>query len=120
MKLYLDDNLADPALISRLTKAGHDVVRPVDAGLTGASDARHLEHAIFDGRTQMSCDSEDFKDLHRLIVTARGKHHGILLIHFDNDPARDMKPKQVVNALAKLARSGMDLTNQVVVLNHWR
>src|SRR5205814_850229 len=73
MKLYLDDNLADPALIGRLTKAGHNVVRPADVALTGASDARHLEHAIFDNRTQMTCDSDDFKDLHRLIVTACGR-----------------------------------------------
>ena len=120
MRLYLDDNLADPVLVGRLRKAGHDVVRPTDVALGGASDVRHLEHAIFDGRIQVTCDSEDFKDLHRLVITAGGRHHGVLLIHLDNDPSRDMKPRHVVDALTKLEKSGLALTNQVVVLNHWR
>jgi hypothetical protein len=42
MNLYLDDNINKGALAGRLRKAGHSVVVPASAGLTGASDSRHF------------------------------------------------------------------------------
>jgi hypothetical protein len=42
MKLYLDDDSAKTVLVTRLKKAGHDVVIPTDVHLRGASDPRHL------------------------------------------------------------------------------
>ena len=65
-------------------------------------------------------DSEDFQDLHELIGTAGGSHHGILVVRKANDPARDMRPRHIVGALRKLEQSGLGLTNQLIVLNHWR
>ena len=120
MRIYLDDNLAALALAGLLQKAGHDVVRPIDAGLVGAGDARHLEHAVRHGLIAMSSDSGDFEDLDRLILTCGGRHPGILVVRYENDPKRDMKPKHIAAAVGKLERSGTALRSQVVVLNHWR
>ena len=120
MKLYLDDNLADHTLAALLTKAGHTVVRPLHVGLTGATDPRHLENAIRQGIVSLTSDRRDFQDLHDLILTSGGGHPGILLVRYDNDPTRDMKPKHIVAALGKLKRTGTAMVNQLFVLNQWR
>jgi hypothetical protein len=50
MKLYLDDDSADPLLVKLLTKAGHDVVIPAQVGHMGKKDSQHLMFAIGAGR----------------------------------------------------------------------
>jgi predicted nuclease of predicted toxin-antitoxin system len=120
MKIYLDDNWANKALVEMLRKAGHTIVLPAEVGLRGASDARHLTCAIGAGLATLTADSEDFLELDALILSAGGTHPGILVVRFDSDPRHDMKPKHIVAALANLEQSGMNITSQVVVLNQWR
>src|SRR5262245_47646049 len=120
MNIYLDDNLSDRTLASLLVRAGHVVVRPADVGLTGAKDPRHLNHAVRAGLVFLTADDEDFHDLHDLIVGAGGSHPGILLVRYDNDPKKDMKPQHIVRAIRNLEQAGVDTTSQVVILNHWR
>jgi len=120
MNLYLDDNRTDPRLAALLLRAGHTVVRPADVGLGGAPDARHLRHAIRNGLILLTADRIDFRDLHDLVVDSGGTHPGILLVRFDSDLKRDMKPRHIVAAIGRLERSGLDCTNQVVILNQWR
>jgi hypothetical protein len=55
-----------------------------------------------------------------LIQAAGGKHAGILIVRYDNDVGRDMKSKDVVIAVGKLERSGLEVANQTHILNHWR
>jgi predicted nuclease of predicted toxin-antitoxin system len=120
MKIYLDDNLTDRTLAALLTKAGRMVVQPAAAGLAGASDPRRPEYAIRQGLTVLTSDCDDFRELHQLVLTAGGSHPGILVVRFENNPARDMKPKHIVAAIGKLIRSGSPVTNQFIVLNQWR
>ena len=120
MNLYLDDNLSGRTLAAMLARAGHQVVRPADVGLTSATDILHLDHAIRAGLVLLTSDRRDFRDLHRLIGSASGKHSGILIVRYDNDPKKDMKPQHIVRALRRLEQSGTDLTSQLIVLNHWR
>ena len=120
MNLYLDDNIDDILLATLLTRAGHTVVRPADANLSGAPDPRHLEYAVRQSRVLMTRDHEDFQDLHELILTANGIHPGILVVRYDNDSTRDMKPKDIVTAIRKLEQTGLNPTNQFIILNHWR
>ena len=120
MKIYLDDNLTGRTLAALLMNAGHTVVQPTAAGLAGASDARHLEYAIRNGLAVLTRDRDDFRELHQLVLTAGGGHPGILVVRFDNDPTRDMKPKHIVAAIGKLVRSGTPVVNQFIVLNQWR
>ncbi len=90
MNLYLDDNRSGDELAALLVKAGHQVVRPAEVSLAGASDARHLEYAIRTNLAVLTADRIDFWELHDLILTAAGSHHGILVVRFDNDAKRDM------------------------------
>jgi predicted nuclease of predicted toxin-antitoxin system len=120
MNIYLDDNISDRKVAGALRKAGHTVVRPADFGLSGRSDVRHLEYAIRASLVVLTKDSDDFRDLHQLVETSSGAHPGILLVHEDNNPKRDMKAKDIVRAIAKLERSELSLTTPLLVLNHWR
>ena len=43
---------------------------------------------------------------------------GILIIRFDNDPTRDMTPRHIVTAIARLESAGVPSENQVHILHH--
>ncbi len=120
MRVYLDDNMADPVLVVLLRNAGHTVTIPADVGQSGRSDAKHLEYALRTGFVLLTQDRKDFTDLHDLVLAAGGNHAGILLVRSDNDRKRDMKPRVIVRAIAKLEAAGLALRNTIHVLNHWR
>ena len=65
-------------------------------------------------------NARDFTLLHDLVLASRGGHPGILLVHFDNDPTRDLTPKGTIAAIAKLESSGVRISNEIHVLNQWR
>ena len=120
MRIYLDDDTVETLLVRLLRRAGHDTELPADAGLVGAADVIHLRHAIRNDRILLSHNFRDFENLHYLISDAGGRHRGIFLIRKDNDPRRDMTPRGVVNAIARLLAAGLPIENGFHVLNHWR
>jgi hypothetical protein len=120
MRLYLDDDTASPLLAKLLRKAGHDVQLPADVGMSGVPDAVHLTHTIGDDRICVTKNHDDFWVLHNLIARARGHHPGIFVVRQDNDPTRDLTPKGIVNAIAKLAAAAVPVRDEFTILNHWR
>jgi predicted nuclease of predicted toxin-antitoxin system len=120
MNLYLDDDTAERRLVTLLSNAGHVVVVPASVQLSGASDARHFIYAMQHALVLVTRNHDDFLDLHEVIRTGHGTHPGILIIRFDNDPMRDMTPRHIVTAIARLVSAGVPLENQVYILNHWR
>jgi hypothetical protein len=120
MRLYLDDDTAAAVLIRAVRQAGHDVQIPADVGLRGAADPIQLTHAIRDARVLLSRDYRDFEPLHLLVREARGHHAGILVIRRDNDPRRNVAPRDVVRALGNLAAAGVPLADEYIVLNAWQ
>ena len=120
MRIYLDDNTTDSRLVTELRKRGHDVVEPTDAFLGGASDARHFVYAIEKRLVILTRDADDFRNLHLIVIASRGEHPGIFLVRFDNDPTKDMKPGGMAAAVDRIDASGLPLSNQLFVLNHWR
>ncbi|MCY3023268.1 MAG: DUF5615 family PIN-like protein [Planctomycetota bacterium] len=119
MRLYLDDDSADPILARFLRQAGHDVELPVEAGSRGARDAAHLTRAILQNRVLLSRNYADFRALHTLVLAAQGHHSGILIIRSDND-ARDMKAYEIAKVLARLQAAKVALPDEITVLNQWR
>jgi predicted nuclease of predicted toxin-antitoxin system len=120
MNLYLDDDTADRQLVRRLSRAGHVVVVPAEVNLSGAPDTRHLIHAMRQSLILVTRNHDDFLDLHEVIQVARGTHPGMLIIRFENDPTRDMTPRQIATAISHLETAEVPLANQVYILNHWR
>ena len=120
MTLYLDDDSASRQLALGLRKAGHHVSTPADLGTSGAPDPIHLTRAIQDGRVFLTRNARDFTLLHDLVRASGGRHPGILVLHFDNDPTRDLTPRGIVAAIARIEASGLPISNELHLLNHWR
>jgi hypothetical protein len=120
MRLYVDDDLASPLLAQLLRRAGHDVRLPAELAMTGNHDADHLRQAVREGRVCLSCNYRDFEFLHLLVLETQGHHPGILIGRLDNNPRRDLKPRDIVRAIAKLETANVALTDQYIILNHWR
>jgi predicted nuclease of predicted toxin-antitoxin system len=120
MNIYIDDDSASRQLSTLLQKDGHKISIPVDQATSGAPDPVHLTQAIRNHQILLARNARDFSLLHELVITSGGSHPGIVLLHFDNDPTRDLTPKGIVAAIAKLENSGLRLSNTLHVLNHWR
>ena len=120
MNLYLDDNSVKTSLANQLRRAGHQGTLPADLGLAGASDPRHLAACASHRLVLLTRDHDDFLDLHDLIQATHGSHAGILVVCADNDPARDMKDRDIVRAIANLAAALVPIENDFNILNHWR
>jgi hypothetical protein len=116
----LDDNAADRRLVALLRKEGHSVTIPGDVGQAGATDPRHLLHAIRTGGLILTNDYSDFTDLYDLIIGSGGGHPGILLVYSENDPTRDMTHRGIAVAIKNLESSSVPLENELHVLNQWR
>jgi predicted nuclease of predicted toxin-antitoxin system len=120
MNLYLDDNSVKASLVNLLRRAGHQVTLPADLGLAGGSNARHLASCARPPQVLLTRDHDDFLDLHDLVQATNGRHAGILVVRADNDPARDMKDRDIVRALANLETASVPIENEFHILNHWR
>jgi hypothetical protein len=49
-----------------------------------------------------------------------GHHPGIFVVRKDNNPKRDLDERAIVRAIAKLAAAGVAISDQFIILNHWR
>jgi predicted nuclease of predicted toxin-antitoxin system len=117
MKVLLDENLSDPRLAARLRASGHDPILAPDVGLLSATDARLLIFSITQDFPVLTRDSEDFEDLHDLVISAAGHHAGILIVRFDNDPRHNLTDRGIATAVGKLESSGIPVRDRIHVLN---
>jgi predicted nuclease of predicted toxin-antitoxin system len=120
MRFLIDENLSSPRLASRLRAQGHNSVLASDAGVMSVTDARVLIFAIAQDLPVLTRDSEDFEDLHDLVMTAAGHHAGILVVRFDNDPRHNLTDRGIAAAISKLESSGVPIRDRIHVLNQWR
>lgn len=121
MRLYIDDDSVDAALLRLLRRDGHDVQIPADVGLTGSRDQAHLAHAIRELRAMLTRNYRDFEDLHDLVTSAAMGHHiGILVVRYDDNPRNNMSPADIARAVRNLQNAGVPLTDCYHELNHWQ
>lgn len=120
MRFLIDENLSSPRLASRLRAQGHDPILASDVGLLSAADPRVLIWAIGHGVLVVTQDSDDFEALHDLVMAAGGHHPGVLTVRFDADPRHNPSERAIGIAISKLESSGLPISDQLHVLNHWR
>ncbi len=121
MRLYIDDDSVDPALLRLLRRDGHDIQVPADVGLAGNSDQVHLAHAVRQGRAVLTRNYRDFEALHDLVVFAANGHHaGILVVRFDNDPRKNMSAGDIARAVGRLESAAVSVADSYFELNHWQ
>jgi predicted nuclease of predicted toxin-antitoxin system len=113
MRFLIDENLSSPRLGSRLRAQGHDPVLAGDVGLLSVTDARVLIFAIDQALPVLTRDSEDFEDLHDLVMAAVGHHAGILIVRFDNDPRHNLTDRGMATAISKLESSGVPIRDRI-------
>ncbi len=116
LRLYLDDSVDSDEYRLRLAAAGYEVISPRDVGMIGEDDRLHLDYAFHHGLVLLTHDADDFEELH----LAGEPHSGILVVYFDNNRRRDMRPPEVVRAIERLEASGLPIVGELHVLNHWR
>jgi predicted nuclease of predicted toxin-antitoxin system len=119
MKLLLDENMSDRRLAARLRAQGHDPNLAADAGLPSVMDARMLSFSIAGALPVLTQDSDDFEDLHDVVIAAAGHHAGILIVRFDNDPRHNLTDRGIATALSKLESSTVPVRDRIHVLNQW-
>jgi predicted nuclease of predicted toxin-antitoxin system len=120
MRFLIDENASSPRLASRLRAQRHDPVLAQDVGLLSASDPRVLIWAIGQAIPVLSRDTDDFEDLHDLIMAAGDHHHGLLLVYFDQDQRHNMSDRVIAAAISKLESSGVPIPDRIHALNQWR
>ena len=121
MRIYVDDDSVDPALLRLLRRDEHDVQIPADVGLVASSDQTHLAHAIRGLRAMLTRNAGDFDDLHDLVIfAALGHHEGILVVRYDNNPRNNMSSGDIARALRNLEATGVAIADSYHELNHWQ
>jgi predicted nuclease of predicted toxin-antitoxin system len=120
MRFLIDENMSSPVLASRLRAQGHEPVLAGYVGLLSVTDAQVMIYSITEGLPVLTQDSEDFKDLHDLVIAAAGHHSGILIVRFDNDPRHNLTDRGIETAIGELESSGIPVRDRIHVLDQWR
>jgi predicted nuclease of predicted toxin-antitoxin system len=79
MRFLIDENLSSTRVALRLWAQGYDPVLAGDVGLLSVADARVLIYSSVRALPVLTQDSEDFEDLHDLVIAAAGHDADILM-----------------------------------------
>jgi len=120
MRIYLDENILDKFLAALLGKAGHQVGRCIDVGMSGKSDAENLLYALQQKQPLLTRNHEHFEHLHHLVLGSGGHHSGIMTVRSEKDQSKKMKPAGIASAIRKLESAGVPIADHLHVLNQWR
>lgn len=120
LRIYLDDSRDVDLLIVLLQNAGHTVISPRAVGTMGQADSVHLEYAARRDHILLTADIRDFQRLHMDWRTQGRMHAGMFFVHYEGDATKDMKPQDIVHAIANLIAANVPIANEIHRLNHWR
>lgn len=79
IRLYLDEDSSDTALLRALRLRGVDVVGAPECGMRGQSDEEQLRWATSQQRVLYSWNRRDFYKIHSDLMRAGQSHAGIVL-----------------------------------------
>lgn len=116
LRLLLDEDTQDKDLVKQLRSSDHDVTTVNELGLRTLDDREILSAAWADHRLLVTYNVDDFQNLHAAGVD----HRGIAAICRGADPAKDMSISDIVRALGNIEASGIPVSSQLLILNHWQ
>ena len=79
IRLYLDEDIQEQALILALRNSGVDVITTSEANRLSFSDEEQLIWATEQGRVVYSFNKRDFSRLHNICIAQEKSHNGIIL-----------------------------------------
>jgi hypothetical protein len=115
IRLYLDEDTINQALINALRSRNIDILTAQAAGLRGSSDQEQLVYATSLNRVIFTFNTQDFVKLHTEYLSTGRRHAGIIV--------SDQTPIGViVRRLLKLlnARSAAEMQDWLEYLSNWR
>ncbi len=89
IRLYVDEDASEHAVVDGLRARGFDVVTTADAGLLGVSDVDQLNYAAAQRRTLYSFNVGDVARLHARFLADGIDHAGIVVIPGQRYPIGD-------------------------------
>jgi predicted nuclease of predicted toxin-antitoxin system len=116
MKILVDEDSQARRLLEILRRDGHDVICIAELDKNGSLDPEVFQWAQSLERVLLTHNIMDF---HILAATDPG-HHGVIAVYRDSDPRKNMDYQEISRALLKLESSGVPMSGQFHVLNHWR
>jgi len=113
IRLYVDEDASEQAVVDGLRARGLDVVTTAEAGQLGASDIDQLRYAISQERTLYSFNVGDFARLHTEFLAEGTEHFGIVVI-----PDQRYSIGEKIRALASFATllSAEEIMNRMAYL----
>jgi hypothetical protein len=116
VRLYLDENAMDRALLRALRDRGVDTISATGAGLAGCKDPAQFEHAAREGRVLYTFNVGDFLRLHTEYLSERRNHAGLVL----GTQRKFSVGEQLRRLLIIVAeRSAESMCNQAEFLANW-
>lgn len=116
MRILVDEDSQARKQMDVLRGAGHDVVSIAELDRNGSLDSEVFALAR---SSQWVLLTHNVADFHALAL-AHADHCGVIAIHRDGDPRKNMTHQDIGRAVSKLEASGMPIHGQFHVLNHWR
>lgn len=116
MRILVDEDSQARSQLNILRGDGHDVIAIGELDKNGTPDPEVFDLAQSLQRVLLTHNTEDFHELHQ----QRPGHHGIMAVHRDADPRKNMNHAQISVAIRRLGSSGMTIAGHFHVLNHWR
>jgi hypothetical protein len=116
IRLYIDEDSMDQALLQALRARGVDVRTAYEEGMVGRSDVEQLRWAATQGRVLYSFNVGDFYHLHTTFLGQQEDHAGIILVQ-QQRYAVGQQRRGVLRLMA--ATSAEEMVNQVVFLSAW-
>jgi hypothetical protein len=114
IRLYLDEDALQDALVQALQSSGIDVITVADADRLSFSDENQLIWAGAQARVIYSFNMGDFHQLHSVFLAEARSHSGIILA-----PQQRYSIREQLRGLSKLIaeKSAEDMVNQLVFLS---
>ncbi len=119
MRVYLDDDLDSNILNRLLSQSGHQVISPRAIGNSGITDEEHLRYAANNSLVMLTADSQDFVRLHQIWLSQFRQHEGVLVVYYENNPAREMSFGEISLAVTR-EQAEVPIASNIHNLNFWR
>ena len=116
IRLYVDEDTMDQALVQALRARNVDVVTALDAGMIEREDAEHLDCATEQGRVLCTFNVRDFYRLHSEYMAQGKLHAGIILMRQQYYSVGEQM-RRLLKLMA--SKSADEMKNWVEFLSAW-
>ena len=116
IRLYVDEDSSDTALVLSLQNRGVDVLTVRDVNRQGYTDEEQLIWASSQSRVLYSSNVRDFYRLHTSFLTQEQTHSGMILVQQQRYSIGELM-RGILRLMA--TKSAEDMENQVEFLSDW-